>query len=165
VSQSATLPSVVNDTVARLVAEAATGRVLVIGTLPVPAVDARTGVSIIRFDKPSGIAALGKDTFDIAIVADALSGMQRDSAIALLARLRDVQARQVLVISRDGGTTGEVFSDTDFRAYGFRLLQTQTSAGQCWRVHEFSIDSYKVTPDWLNAKYWAHPERFDKFRW
>ncbi len=130
-----------------------------------PAVDARTGISVTRFDEPSGIAALGKDTFDIAIVADALSAMQRDSAIALLARLRDVQARQVLVISRDGGPTDEVFSDTDFRAYGFRRLQTQTSAGQCWRVHEFSIGSYKVTPDWLNAKYWAHPERFDKFRW
>ncbi|PNK61682.1 DUF6231 family protein [Psychrobacter sp. FDAARGOS_221] len=33
---------------------------------------------------------------------------------------------------------------------------------QCW---QFNLYDYKQRPDWLNAKYWANPENFDKYRW
>lgn len=32
----------------------------------------------------------------------------------------------------------------------------------CW---QFNLYDYKQRPDWLNAKYWANPENFDKYRW
>jgi len=33
------------------------------------------------------------------------------------------------------------------------------------QIFEFDIRSYKPAPDWLNAKNWANPERWDKHRW
>ncbi len=32
-------------------------------------------------------------------------------------------------------------------------------------LYRFDIADYKTTPDWLNSRYWAHPELFDKHRW
>ncbi|MGD8939893.1 MAG: DUF6231 family protein [Gammaproteobacteria bacterium] len=32
-------------------------------------------------------------------------------------------------------------------------------------VYAFDIASYKTTPDWLNNKYWANPELWDKHWW
>ncbi len=32
-------------------------------------------------------------------------------------------------------------------------------------LYLFQLYAYKSPPDWLNNRYWAHPELFDKFRW
>ena len=34
-----------------------------------------------------------------------------------------------------------------------------------WQAWQFNLYDYKPTPNWLNAKYWANPENFDKYRW
>ncbi len=33
------------------------------------------------------------------------------------------------------------------------------------KIWQFNLYDYKPQPDWLNAKYWANPENFDKYRW
>ena len=30
---------------------------------------------------------------------------------------------------------------------------------------QFNILTYKQVPDWLNARFWANPENWTKFRW
>ena len=30
---------------------------------------------------------------------------------------------------------------------------------------QFNILTYKQVPDWLNARFWANPENWNKFRW
>lgn len=48
-----------------------------------------------------------------------------------------------------------------FFALGFRRVFT-TIEGACRHVvYEFRLADYKQPPDWLNARFWAHPERFD----
>lgn len=32
-------------------------------------------------------------------------------------------------------------------------------------LYLFQLYAYKSPPDWLNNRYWANPELFDKFRW
>jgi len=32
-------------------------------------------------------------------------------------------------------------------------------------VYLFDIETYKRTPDWLNARHWANPELWGKYRW
>lgn len=62
--------------------------------------------------------------------------------------------------------------DEQFFAYGFRKFVA--SAGKSdkrlldWqelrrhsRCFEYQLTNYKAVPDWLNARFWAHPERFD----
>ena len=47
-----------------------------------------------------------------------------------------------------------------FFAFGFRRLLDCEEAGCRHVLHEFSLVDYKSPPDWLNARFWAHPERF-----
>ena len=42
-------------------------------------------------------------------------------------------------------------------AFGFRRL----TAGADAVLHEYRLRDYKTPPDWLNARFWANPARFD----
>ena len=47
------------------------------------------------------------------------------------------------------------------RSLGF----TQVVHQQNMQVWQFNILTYKHVPDWFNAKFWANPQNWDKFRW
>ncbi|PIE34556.1 MAG: hypothetical protein CSA54_06330, partial [Gammaproteobacteria bacterium] len=51
-----------------------------------------------------------------------------------------------------------------FRSLGFRRLALPAALsggvpGECW---EYRLSDYKQPPAWLNARYWANPERFGR---
>ncbi len=71
-----------------------------------------------------------------------------------LTRLRDLLARQVLVVARPEHADR-------LRALGFG----QFGQLEGWPVWQFNILAYKQVPDWLNARFWANPENFGKYRW
>ncbi len=55
-----------------------------------------------------------------------------------------------------------LFGDEHFFAYGFRRIgQTTEVSGLQQQWYAYSLRDYKQAPDWLNARFWAHPERFD----
>jgi len=105
------------------------------------------------------LARLGR--FDLAYVAGVLEDLPRAEAARLLARLRDVHARHLVVLVPDA--VGE-WDEAALRAYGLRPSAHQPEGGD-GRLYEFDLYDYKETPDWLNARYWAHPELWDKYRW
>ena len=43
-------------------------------------------------------------------------------------------------------------------AFGFRQLKTSVGSA----VFEFRLSDYKAPPAWLNARFWANPERFEQ---
>lgn len=54
--------------------------------------------------------------------------------------------------------------DERFFAFGFRRLtrsanQSTTDGDSRW--YEYRLRDYKDQPTWLNARFWANPERFD----
>jgi len=56
----------------------------------------------------------------------------------------------------------KLFADEQFFAYGFRRIgQTADVSGMQQQWYVYSLRDYKQAPDWLNARFWAHPERFD----
>ncbi|MFT5048085.1 MAG: hypothetical protein ACI8UP_005086 [Porticoccaceae bacterium] len=59
-------------------------------------------------------------------------------------------------------TSSKAAPDTLFFAFGFRKLNVieSTSASAENRWYEFRLSHYKQAPDWLNAQFWANPERF-----
>lgn len=71
-----------------------------------------------------------------------------------LTHLRDLLARRVLVVAYGDQSAG-------LRALGF----SQIEKIEDWELWQFNILEYKQIPDWLNSKYWANPENFDKYRW
>ncbi len=72
-----------------------------------------------------------------------------------LTRLRDLLARQVLVLAN------QQYSSL-LHTLGFSQVEQLEQEMFIW---QFNILSYKQTPDWLNSKYWANPENWDKYRW
>lgn len=55
-------------------------------------------------------------------------------------------------------------SNEMFYAFGFRVLpvmQDENPGQGHTHWFEYRLSSYKSAPDWLNARFWANPERFD----
>ena len=75
-------------------------------------------------------------------------------------RLRDLFAEQSLLL------TYMPPSELNFSSLGYIPLTIETPDElPSFISWQFNLYDYKQRPDWLNAKYWANPENFDKYRW
>jgi hypothetical protein len=54
---------------------------------------------------------------------------------------------------------GGVLDEATFRALGFTLSAADTMEDR--RLYDYDLATYKTVPDWLNARCWAHPERWE----
>lgn len=86
---------------------------------------------------------------------DALDTLDAHQARHLISQARLYAAPRILLAT----SSTCPLDDDAFRALGFMLLATDTPNSR--RVFYYDLDSYKTVPDWLNARYWAHPERWE----
>lgn len=90
----------------------------------------------------------------LALGIHALDGLNAKQAQHLISRTRlYVAPRLLLAERRDGALDAEMF-----RALGFALCASE--AAENMNIYDYDLDTYKSVPDWLNARYWAHPERW-----
>lgn len=105
---------------------------------------------------------------DFALVAETLERLSKTDAGALLARLRDLHAGRFVAVVPLGDAwpnNASRWTRDELMAYGLQRIAEYPEAHGALVLFFFDITQYKQTPDWLNSQYWAHPERFDKFRW
>ncbi|MCA1979637.1 MAG: DUF6231 family protein [Thiobacillus sp.] len=95
------------------------------------------------------------DTPMLALGLAALDGLDADAAGQLIHRVRLYAAPRILLVARSDCA----LDDNAFRALGFVLDGVDTNAGI--RIQSYDLDTYKPVPDWLNARFWAHPERWE----
>jgi len=69
----------------------------------------------------------------------------------------------LVLVEHTSTTSGsKLLGDEQFFAYGFRRMgQNKEVSGLQQQWYVYSLRDYKQSPDWLNARFWAHPERFD----
>lgn len=48
----------------------------------------------------------------------------------------------------------------DCFSLGFRHALQSAHDGTEYQLYEYRLKNYKQAPDWLNSRFWAHPERF-----
>ncbi len=85
-----------------------------------------------------------------------------DACRQLLGQACRAAPKRVLVEHPQRQTSDNLLGDEQFFAFGFRKLQkSERSGGLDCRWYTYSLSSYKQAPDWLNARFWANPERFD----
>lgn len=90
----------------------------------------------------------------LALGIDILSGLNAQQAQHLINQTRlYIAPRILLAVSSDCA-----LDEAAFRALGF--MQSATDPTDGMRVFHYDLDTYKTVPDWLNARYWAHPERW-----
>jgi hypothetical protein len=80
-----------------------------------------------------------------------------EKVTALLARLRDVHARRVVVLG-DAITSDVAY----FAALGFEPQKSSSAQGPLFIWDPEQADQPRA---WNNADSWANPENFSRFRW
>ena len=94
---------------------------------------------------------------DVALVRPSSGEAERDIGM-LLARLRDVHATRVIVLPDLLGTAGV----TGFVALGFEPKKSPSFDGLLYVWDPALADQPR---EWNNARNWANPENFSKYRW
>lgn len=99
--------------------------------------------------------------YDLALVIfhhDTQQHLSDDQQSQLIVKLRDLMAKRLIVIA-------DHTQEQQLRALGLTQMLNQTFDHEQLMVWQFNILNYKQVPDWLNARFWANPERWNKFRW
>ena len=121
------------------------------------------------FVTPPTLEVLDKlERFDLGFVSHVLERMSKPDAEQLIARLRDVHCDRLVIVIPIGTNWQNHQShwqQADLLGLGFSLMAEYNSNQHLVHIYAFDIASYKATPDWLNNKYWANPELFDKYWW
>jgi len=76
----------------------------------------------------------------------------------LIAKCRDQLSQRVLLQLPVNLTEEE---EAEYRALGF----VRCAATEQHRYYLFDLKTYKTVPDWLNPRFWANPQNWEKFRW
>lgn len=76
--------------------------------------------------------------------------------LPLIMRYRDLYAEHMLVLT---------CNDIQLQAYGLTPLDRLSDIPLALTLWQFNLYDYKQLPPWLNSKYWANPEQWNKRRW
>jgi hypothetical protein len=104
----------------------------------------------------------------LALVAGTLEHMDKHVGGQVLARLRDLYCAVLYVLVPMGDRWSGLVSrweNQELITYGLRPARQYPATGKPLYLYHYDIFDYKLTPDWLNSKYWANPHRWDKERW
>ncbi|MDD9805707.1 MAG: DUF6231 family protein [Gammaproteobacteria bacterium] len=102
--------------------------------------------------------------FAVGIVVCAAADMANTPFEHLISRLRDQDCERVYLY-RPGEAAAR--DDNFLRALGLRLMRAYAGedGDTGGRLYYFDIFDYKDAPDWLNSRFWANPQMWDKARW
>lgn len=95
-------------------------------------------------------------------ITDLPAELSPKQALHLLARLRDLHARQVLAFVPIAALG---WHEADLLALGMQRQARYHHHDELMEAWSFDIKTYKAVPDWLNPRFWANPEKWDRFRW
>jgi hypothetical protein len=90
----------------------------------------------------------------VALVIDALNDLDAAQARTLLAHVRNFIAPRIFVVA----TARCALDRLAFLAIGYDVLGVDEIDNSV--IYHFDLNTYKQVPDWLNARHWAHPERW-----
>ncbi len=103
--------------------------------------------------------------FDLVVVAELLERLPKNRGEQLLARLRDIHGGRFLLLLTATPRTEHAsqWDGNELLALGLIRVGSYPDADR--HLYRYDLHDYKTTPDWLNPRFWAHPERWDKDYW
>ena len=113
------------------------------------ALDTLPGIPVVMLEHPPA------QTCHLALGIDALIGLDAQHAQHLINQVRLYISPRLLLVAQETCALDE----SSFRALGFSH-SLNDPAGRT-HVYHYDLDVYKTVPDWLNTRYWAHPERWE----
>jgi len=100
-------------------------------------------------------------SIDLAIISNLIETLPKQEAIEWLSMIRNRHAQHLVLIAHREFAKQQGWLVADYLALG---LQQHASFSD-YQLFSYNIESYRPKRDWLNSRFWANPENFDKYRW
>lgn len=99
---------------------------------------------------------------DMAVISDLTESLTVSAGQQWLGLLRNLYAPHVMLISNAEKAQQNGWQLRDFLAMG--LVRYAGNHGGM-QLFSYAIENYQPKRDWLNSRFWANPQNFDKYWW
>lgn len=99
---------------------------------------------------------------DLAVISHLTESLDKAMAQQWLGMIKNRYAPHVLLISHPDIAKNQGWMFTDYLAMGFRHIGGTEDGLQ---IFSYAIENYQPKRDWLNSRFWANPDMYDKYRW
>ena len=100
---------------------------------------------------------------DTGLVVEQLEHLDSRAGAHLLSRLRDVHCKRVFLLLRNGKSGNTDWSRDTLLAMGFTQQRPDARLGA--ELYLYEPEVFNPPREWNNARDWANPENFRKYRW
>lgn len=126
--------------------------------------------NVTRLDQNSIDQLLELHQFDFVLIQNLIEQLPQKTAEHIIAQIRDQHAREMLlIVAVDQDQSNQNIESNwqlaDFISLGMKLVGEFKQENRQVQAYYYAVETYKKIPDWLNSKYWANPEMFNKYRW
>ena len=151
-----------------MLASSRPGSLLVLGEIPETLCEAITDVlgevAVTAPDLTAGRGSLdGLGRFDAGLVTGLLGHLDHKPGMEIIGLLRNLHCARLAVVL-EPAALDRGWARTDLLALEF-LPAAPPEAQATSEVFVYDIDLYNRQRDWNNARNWANPQNFEKFRW
>lgn len=94
---------------------------------------------------------------DMVIVAEDIETLDRERATQVIGQLRNVLNAQIIALLSSKAALGF----NEMIGLGFKRESIESGLA----TYTYDIANYNKKREWNNARFWANPQNFDKFRW
>lgn len=99
---------------------------------------------------------------DLAIISELTESLPLKNGQQWLGYLRNLYAPYIILITDPAQALRQGWQFCDYLAMG---LQHIAGSADGLQVFSYAIENYQPKHDWLNSRFWANPENYDKYRW
>lgn len=99
---------------------------------------------------------------DLALISHLTESLDKAAAQQWLGMIKNRYAPHVILISHPDLAQLKGWQFTDYLAMGFKHIAGSDDGLQ---VFSYAIENYQPKRDWLNSRFWANPEMYNKYRW
>ena len=136
--------------------------VLAVGNMAISICRELRNDNTISLTDPFDLRQLDKlGSVDIALVSDVTEILNKPQAMEWLGVLRNYHTQHIMVISDKVNANDKDWQLTDYLSLGLKYHGDYSDRS----VFSYTIEDYHFKRDWLNSKFWANPEIYDKYRW
>lgn len=137
--------------------------ILLVGNLAAESVDCPQDTRLQQLTTPLTQQQLTEmKPVDLAVISDLTETLSVDAGQQWLGILRNVYAPHILLISHAASAKDKGWQLRDFLAMG---LKRYAGTAEGFQLFSYAIENYQPKKEWLNSRFWANPENFDKYWW
>ena len=100
-------------------------------------------------------------SINLTIISDLIETLPKQEAIIWLSMLRNRHSQHLVLVVNSEMANQQNWQIADYLALGLQ----QHSSDSAYQLFSYNIESYRPKRDWLNSRFWANPENYDKYRW